>query len=344
MDDSDPMPDAAPLPYCIVDSQIIEKGTGTLGVLEASKHFGFPVKRIYFLTEVPAGAMRGAHAHKKLRQCFIALRGSVTLDILQHGHQTSLVLDSYRQAVVLEPGCWRDLRDFSADALLLVLASDEYDEADYMRIFEEYIDWEKAQAQDLAVPYLDLKRVEPLVDRAVKAAAEDILSSGYFIGGPAVAKFESEFAAYCEADHCVGLANGLQALSLVLAAAGIGRGDEVIVPAGTFVATALAVTEIGATPVLVDVEYATGLIDVAQVEAAITPRTKAIIPVHLYGQPADMGRLQEIAASMACSCWKTRRSRMAPATRAGAAARWATRRPSAFTRPRTLARQVMPGA
>jgi dTDP-4-amino-4,6-dideoxygalactose transaminase len=296
VDDSDLMPAAPPLPFRIVDSQIIEKGTGTLGVLEASKHFGFAVKRIYFLTEVPQGAMRGAHAHKKLRQCFIALKGSVTLDILQRGQQESIRLDSYRQAVVLEPGCWRDLRDFSPDALLLVLASDEYDESDYLRIPADFEAWEQAQARDLSVPYLDLKRVEPLVDMAVHAAADEVLASGHYIGGPAVARFESDFAAYCEADHCVGLANGLQALSLVLNAAGIGRGDEVIVPAGTFVATALAVTEIGATPVLVDVEYATGLIDVAQVEAAITPRTRAIIPVHLYGQPADMDGLKALAA------------------------------------------------
>ena len=293
--DETPILDMRPSPYRLVDTQLIEFGTGTLGVLEASKHFGFPVKRIYFLTEIPAGMMRGAHAHKALRQCFIALRGSVTLDIRQGGRQTEIILDSHRQALVLEPGFWRDLRDFSPDALLLVLASEEFDEADYIRYEDEFAAWEKSRAEDLSVPYLDLTRTEPQIAQAVQNAAADVLDSGWYIGGPAVMKFENEFAAYCEAEHCVGLANGLQALSLVLQAAGIGAGDEVIVPAGTFVASALAVTEVRATPVLVDVEYATGLIDVAQVEAAITPRTRAIMPVHLYGQPADMAPLQALA-------------------------------------------------
>src|SRR5204863_1444126 len=122
-------------------------------------------------------------------------------------------------------------------------------------------------------------------------AMRRVVRSGCLIGGPEVAAFEDAFAAYCEADHALGLGNGLDALVMALRAWSIGPGDEVIVPAHTFIATSLAVDEVGATPVLVDVEPDTGLMDMAAVDAAITGRTRAIIPVHLYGHPVDMDAL-----------------------------------------------------
>ena len=107
--------------------------------------------------------------------------------------------------------------------------------------------------------------------------------------------FEKEFAAYCDVHHCVGVANGLEALHLVLRAWGIGAGDEVIVPSNTYIATWLAVSQVGATPVPVEPDLGTFNIDPEQIEAAITPRTRAIIPVHLYGQTASMEKIMSIA-------------------------------------------------
>ena len=122
-----------------------------------------------------------------------------------------------------------------------------------------------------------------------------VMERSHFILGPEVAAFEEEFAAYCGAKYCVGCSNGLDALQLILRAAGIGPGDEVIVPAHTFVATWMAVSAVGATPIGADCEIDTCNISPKAVESAITPRTRAIIAVHLYGRPADMRALRRIA-------------------------------------------------
>jgi dTDP-4-amino-4,6-dideoxygalactose transaminase len=126
------------------------------------------------------------------------------------------------------------------------------------------------------------------------AAFQRVLAGGQYILGEEVAHFEAEFAAYCGAARCVGVGNGLDALRLILRAAGIGPGDEVIVPAQTFVATWLAVSECGARPVGVDCEQGTLNLDARAVENAVGPRTRALIAVHLYGQPAAMDALREI--------------------------------------------------
>lgn len=147
----------------------------------------------------------------------------------------------------------------------------------------------------MKIPFLDLKRLNSAYGAEIKAAVERVLDSGWYILGSEVAAFEAEFAAYCGVKHCIGVANGLDALHLILRAYGIGAGDEVIVPANTFIATWLAVSHAGATPVPVDPDERTYNINPELIEAAITPRTKAIIAVHLYGQPADMAAIQAIA-------------------------------------------------
>lgn len=147
----------------------------------------------------------------------------------------------------------------------------------------------------MKVPFLDLKAAYDELKPELDNAALRVLVSGRYIGGEEVSAFENEFAAYCEADHCVGVGNGLDALTLILRGYGIGAGDEVIVPAQTFIATWLAVSAAGATPVPVDVDPTTCNIDPSAVEAAITPKTKAIIAVHLYGCPADIDSLRAIA-------------------------------------------------
>jgi dTDP-4-amino-4,6-dideoxygalactose transaminase len=145
------------------------------------------------------------------------------------------------------------------------------------------------------IPLLDLDAVHAPLRGALDVAWKTVLEHGRFVGGPEVAAFEADFARYCGSTHCVGVANGTDAIELVLAGLGIGPGDEVVVPANTFVATAEAVRTVGAVPRFVDVRPDTLLIDVDAVAAAIGPRTAAIIAVHLYGQMADVDRLARLA-------------------------------------------------
>lgn len=147
----------------------------------------------------------------------------------------------------------------------------------------------------MRVPFLELRPAYEELQAELDAAAGRVLASGWYILGPEVEAFEAEFAAYCGASHCVGVGNGLEALHLALRGYGIGPGAEVIVPANTYIATWLAVSYAGAQPVPVEPDPATYNIDPARIEAAITPRTRAILPVHLYGQPADMAPILEIA-------------------------------------------------
>jgi dTDP-4-amino-4,6-dideoxygalactose transaminase len=144
------------------------------------------------------------------------------------------------------------------------------------------------------IPLVDLKAQFRSIEADVNAAIAAVLARGDFILGKDVEAFEKEFAVFSGAAHSVGCANGTDALQLAMMALDIGPGDEVIVPAMTFIATALGVTLAGATPVLVDVEAETGLLDVKKAEAAITPRTKAILPVHLFGQMADLTALKAL--------------------------------------------------
>jgi dTDP-4-amino-4,6-dideoxygalactose transaminase len=147
----------------------------------------------------------------------------------------------------------------------------------------------------MTIPFLDLQPMHSEVAPALEAAWRSAIDTGRFIGGEAVERFEQAWADYCGTRHCVGLANGTAALELSLAALGIGPGDEVIVPANTFIATASAVATVGAEVVFVDVDPATLLLTAARVAEAITPRTAAVIAVHLYGQPVDMDAIREVA-------------------------------------------------
>ncbi|MEZ5098362.1 MAG: DegT/DnrJ/EryC1/StrS family aminotransferase [Thermoleophilia bacterium] len=146
------------------------------------------------------------------------------------------------------------------------------------------------------VPFLDLGGMHASMKDDLLAAFADLVDSSAFTGGPQVAAFEDAFATYCGTAHCVGTASGLDAIRLALIAAGVGRGDEVIVPAQTFVATLEAVTQAGATPVVVDVDPTDYCLDAAAAATAITPATRALLPVHLYGQLADLRALGELAA------------------------------------------------
>jgi dTDP-4-amino-4,6-dideoxygalactose transaminase len=145
------------------------------------------------------------------------------------------------------------------------------------------------------IPFLDLLAPHVELRGEIDAAIARVLDSGWYILGAEVDAFEADYAAYCGAAHAVGVANGLDALHLALRAMGVGPGDEVIVPSNTYIATWLAVSHSGATPVPVEPVEGTYNIDPDLIEAAITPRTRVILPVHLYGQPADLDPIIEIA-------------------------------------------------
>jgi dTDP-4-amino-4,6-dideoxygalactose transaminase len=147
----------------------------------------------------------------------------------------------------------------------------------------------------MRVPFLDVGATYLELKEELDAAVSRVLSSGWYLLGAEIAAFEEEFAAHVEVKHCIGVANGLDALHLALRAMNVGSGDEVIVPSNTYIATWLAVNYAGATPVPVEPDLRTYNLDPALIEAAITPRTRAILPVHLYGQPANMDPICEIA-------------------------------------------------
>jgi dTDP-4-amino-4,6-dideoxygalactose transaminase len=146
------------------------------------------------------------------------------------------------------------------------------------------------------VPFLNLRAMHDGIAEAVLADIADLIESSAFTNGPAVAEFETAFGEYCGVDHCVGLASGLDALRLALISAGLEPGDGVIVPAHTFMATFEAVTQAGGVPIPVDISLADYGIDAAQVEAAVDERTRFVMPVHLYGQVADMASVTRLAA------------------------------------------------
>lgn len=144
------------------------------------------------------------------------------------------------------------------------------------------------------IPYLDLNRIHEPIREELDRVYRDIMERQWFVHGTWCGRFEKEFAEYCGVEHCIGVGNGLDAIRLILQAMEIGTGDEVIVPANTFIATVLAVTYVGATPVLVDADEHTYNIDPDKVEEKITAKTKAVIAVHLYGRVVDMRPLQDL--------------------------------------------------
>ncbi len=147
----------------------------------------------------------------------------------------------------------------------------------------------------MQVPFVDLKKQYLTIKTEVDEAIRNVIGDAAFIGGKYAKAFEEEFAKFCHTSHCVGVGNGTDAIYIVLRALGVGVGDEVITVANSFIATSEAITMTGARPVFVDCDATTYNIDIGIIAPAITPRTKAIVPVHLYGQPADMAPIMKIA-------------------------------------------------
>ena len=146
------------------------------------------------------------------------------------------------------------------------------------------------------VPFVSFLPMEKELESDLREAFNRVFTRSWYIEGQEDAAFEKAFAAFCGTKYCVGVGNGLDALMLILKALNIGEGDEVIVPSNTYIATALAVTYVGAKPVFVEPEVETFNINPSRIEAAVTPRTKAIMPVHLYGRACDMDPILSIAA------------------------------------------------
>lgn len=147
----------------------------------------------------------------------------------------------------------------------------------------------------MMIPFIDLHREYDVIKDEIDEAVKEVLSSQNFILGPQLEAFEREFARYLGVKYCIGVGNGLDALQLIIRSMGIGKGDEIIVPANTFIATLFAISHSGATPVLVEPEMTTFNIDPALIEEKITHKTKAIMPVHLYGLPAEIDWISDIA-------------------------------------------------
>lgn len=145
------------------------------------------------------------------------------------------------------------------------------------------------------VPFVSFKPLEKELDSELRAAFERVYQRSWYIEGEEDAAFEKAFASYCGTKYCVGCGNGLDALMLALKSLGIGMGDEVLIPSNTYIATALAVTYTGATPVFVEPDIRTFNLDPSRLECALTPRTRAVMPVHLYGQPCDMAPIMDFA-------------------------------------------------
>jgi dTDP-4-amino-4,6-dideoxygalactose transaminase len=144
------------------------------------------------------------------------------------------------------------------------------------------------------IPFVDLKAQAESLGATYSALLDSVVDRAAYTMGPELAQFEEEFAAYCDCEHAIGVSSGTDALKLAYVAAGVGPGDEVVVPVNTFIATAEAVSHIGARPVFVDCLPGTANLDPRLLEAALTDTTRAVVPVHLYGQPADMDAIRNI--------------------------------------------------
>ena len=147
----------------------------------------------------------------------------------------------------------------------------------------------------MEVPFVSFRPVEQELNDELRSAFDRVYANSWYVRGEEDERFEKAFADYCGVRFCIGVGNGLDALMLALKALGIGPGDEVIVPSNTYIATALAVTYVGAVPVFVEPDRRTFNMDPEQLEAAVTEKTRAIMPVHLYGQACDMDRIVDVA-------------------------------------------------
>lgn len=280
----------------IVKFQKIENDRGALNVIEVGRELNFPINRVYWINNVSSFQVeRGFHAHKALWQCMIGTSGSFSIYLRGNSKEYTFEISNNGEALIIPPGYWRVLSNFETNATCLVLASELYDEGDYLRTEKEFEEYQAEKQKQINVPYIDMQRYMDFLRAELLLATDSVFNSSSYILGRKVSDFEARFAKYCDVEHCIGVGNGLDALTLILRALGIGKGDSVIVAANSFIATALAATSLGADVILVDPDPITFNLDTRKIEEKITDDVKAIIPTHLYGQPADMDEILKIS-------------------------------------------------
>ncbi len=284
----------------IIDLPHFFDPNGDLTVVENTRKFPFHLRRVFYLYDVPADSERGGHSHHKARELIVAVSGSFDVTLHDgHGRRT-FHLDRPYKALYIPSGVWRTLGKFSSGSVCLVLTSEKYDEADYVRSFTDFMRLTADKSAPVRhYPFLDLAVCNAPYISELRDAALSVIDSGRYIGGGEVAALERDLSAITGAPFAVGVSNGLDALRLIFRAyIELGRlrpGDEVIVPANTYIASVLAVTDCGLKPVFVEPSPATLNLDSRLVEAAITPRTRAVLPVHLYGRACWDDTLASVA-------------------------------------------------
>ncbi len=267
---------------------------GSLAVVQSNADLGFPIRRVFFIHGMDEGTERGGHAHKEGYQCLIMARGSSMIVLEGPAGRLEFMLERPDQGLIVPPEYWREMKNFSQDAVMLVLASDDYSEAEYIRNYDEFRLWSARRATTKQVPYIDFTRRLNALRLELEQTAAAVMKECRYIMGPRLERFEQDFAAFCGTEHCVGTGNGLDALELILRALGVGQGDEVIMSAGGYIATPLAVLAVGAKPVFADC-LPFGNIDPTRIEAVVTEKTRAVLLTHLYGLPADMDAIWDVA-------------------------------------------------
>ena len=274
---------------------------GALSVLENGNDLPFAIRRVYYLYDIPADAERGGHSHHRMQAMMVAAAGSFSVEVSDGAASRRFTLNRPWQALYIPAGIWRTVKEFSSGSVCLNIVSEEYDEADYVRDYNAFLKLtaEKRGTPRFKYPFLDLGTVNRPYLQEIKDAAMRVIDSGRYIGGSEVEALESEMSAITGAPYAIGVSNGLDALRLIFRAyiikGTLRYGDEVIVPADTFIASALAVTDCGLVPVFADPDPDTFNLSAATIEKAITPRTRAILPVHLYGRICWDDDIRQIA-------------------------------------------------
>ncbi len=244
------------------------------------------------------------HANKKMRQLVLATCGSFSITLDDGQQKRTVFLNRANRGLLIKPGIWPQIDDFSSGAICLVLASQGYSEEDYIRNYFDFLAYAKDNDKKIdkirytMVKLLDLQAITMQHGDEYKAAVNRVIESGWFLQGNENKSFEANYAKYIGTEECIAVANGLDALYLIMRAykeMGIMQdGDEIIVPANTYIATILAITKNNLVPVMVEPTWEHLELDIEKVEEAITPKTKGVMTVHLYGRIAYNDKLGEI--------------------------------------------------
>jgi dTDP-4-amino-4,6-dideoxygalactose transaminase len=269
---------------------------GDLSSVNIRKKCGFLVKRIYYLYNLKKNKPRGSHAHKDLKQCLICVKGKAVVYFNKGAeNEKKYILNSPTKGLLVSGCLWCDIEEFEKDSVLVVLASKEYQKKDYLRNKDEYLKYISNKKIVKSVSYAPLDRMHKSLENRIIPTLQSVIANGKYILGNEVNKFEKNYAKFSKTKYVVGCGNGFDALVLALKSINICCDDEVIVPANSFVATAMAVSSLGAKPIFADCDYNNFSIDLESVKNKITKKTKAIIPVSLYGIPLDASKISSFA-------------------------------------------------